>query len=340
MYYGNKDVRTEDMPQPAPGPKEAIMRVMSSGLCGSDVMEWYRRDKVPLVLGHEVAGEVVEVGSDVTTLAPGDRIVAAHHVPCNECQYCKDGHESVCDTLRTTNFHPGGFAQYLRLPEINVERGIFRIPEGMSYDDATFVEPLACIIRAQRAGRVGTGKSVLVIGSGISGVLHIALAKALGADFVAASDLTPYRMDAAKKAGADVVINASDDVPEIFRSGNNGRGADTVILTAGAAPAIDQAFKSIDRGGTVVFFAPAPVHDENDICLPVNKLFWKQEITLTSTYAASPAEHAEAMELISTGRVKVNEFITHTLPLDKAQEGFKLVAEGRKSIKVIIRPQE
>ncbi len=338
MYYANDDVRTEEMYRPEAGPDEVVMRVMSSGLCGSDVMQWYRRDKVPLVLGHEVAGEVVEVGGDVCTLSPGDRIVAAHHVPCGECMYCKDGHESVCDTLRTTNFHPGGFAQYLKLPAINIELGVFMMPEGMSYDEGTFVEPLACVLRAQRAGQMAKGKSVLIIGSGISGVIHVALAKALGASFIVATDMIPFRLKAAKEAGADIVIIAKNDVPEHFKNKNNGRGADMVILTASSRPAIEQAFKCVDRGGTIVFFAPAP--EGAEVLLPVNELFWKQEVTLTSTYAASPSEHMEAMELISSGQINVKDFITHTLPLEQAQEGFRLVAEKQDSIKVIIRPQE
>lgn len=338
MYYANDDVRSEELERPKAGPGEAVMKVIASGLCGSDVMQWYRQDKVPLVLGHEVAGEVVEVGEGVTRLRPGDRIVAAHHVPCLECHYCKDGHESVCDTLRKTNFHPGGFAQYIRLPEINIDRGVFPMPGNMSYDEGTFVEPLACVLRAQKAGRVGPGKNVLIIGSGISGVLHVALAKALGAGFVAATDHVPYRLEAAKKAGASITIKAALDVPMAFTDASGGRGADTVILTACTPPAIEQAFQTVDRGGTIVFFAPA--REGEAIPLAVNDLFWKQEITLTSTYAASPSEHMEAMALISSSRVNVKDFITHTLPLEQAQEGFKLVAEGKNSIKVIIRPNE
>ncbi len=338
MYYANDDVRTEEMERPKAGPGEAVMRVIASGLCGSDVMQWYRRDKVPLVLGHEVAGDVVEVGEGVIKLKAGDRIVAAHHVPCLECHYCKDGHESVCDTLRKTNFHPGGLAEYLRLPAINVDRGVFPMPGSMSYDEGTFVEPLACVLRAQRAGRVGPGKNVLVIGSGISGVLHVALAKTLGARFIAATDIVPYRLEAAKKAGASVTIKAALDVPMAFTDASGGRGADTVLLTACTPQAIEQAMKTVDRGGTIVFFAPA--REGETIPLPVNELFWKRETTLTSTYAASPAEHMEAMELISSGRVKVKDFITNTLPLKEAQEGFRLVAEGKNSIKVIIRPNE
>jgi L-iditol 2-dehydrogenase len=314
MYYSNEDVRVEEMERPAPGPGEAVMKVMASGICGTDVMYWYRAHKVPMVLGHEVAGEIVEVGEGVTKLRPGDRVVAAHHVPCGSCHYCSDNHESVCDTLRSTNFHPGGFAEYLRLPKINVDMGTFPMPKDMSFDEGTFVEPLACVLRAQRAGRVSEGKSVLVIGSGISGLLHVALARARGAGFVASTDLVPFRLDLARKAGAGLTLDARGDVPSAFIEANGERGADTVILTAGAPAAIAQ----------------AP--------LPVNKLFWKQEVTLTSTYAASPAEHVEAMGLISSGRVRVEDLVTHVLPLEDAQEGFRLVSGGGDSAKVIIRP--
>jgi L-iditol 2-dehydrogenase len=336
MYYSNEDVRVEEMERPAPGPGEAVMKVMASGICGTDVMYWYRAHKVPMVLGHEVAGEIVEVGEGVTKLRPGDRVVAAHHVPCGSCHYCSDNHESVCDTLRSTNFHPGGFAEYLRLPKINVDMGTFPMPKDMSFDEGTFVEPLACVLRAQRAGRVSEGKSVLVIGSGISGLLHVALARARGAGFVTSTDLVPFRLDLARKAGAGLTLDARGDVPSAFIEANGERGADTVILTAGAPAAIAQAFESVDRGGTIVFFAPAS--EGETVPLPVNKLFWKQEVTLTSTYAASPAEHVEAMGLISSGRVRVEDLVTHVLPLEDAQEGFRLVSGGGDSAKVIIRP--
>lgn len=338
MYYSNRDVRLEDAPRPEAGPGEAVMRVMASGICGSDVMEWYRRDKVPLVLGHEVAGQIEEVGEGVTTLRPGDRVVAAHHVPCNTCHYCRTGHHTVCDTLRTTKFYPGGFAEYLRLPAINVERGVFKMPEDMSYAEGTFVEPLACVLRGQRAAKVSLGKSVLVIGSGISGALHIALAHALGAGLVASTDINDYRLKMAEKLGADGTLRADSDVPAEFRKLNSGRGADVVILTAGAPAAIEQAFESVDRGGTILFFAPAP--EGSEIKLPVNRLFWRNEITLTSSYAANHEEHMAAMELIRSGRVDVNGMITHRLPLERAEEGFRLVAEAGENLKVIIESAE
>jgi L-iditol 2-dehydrogenase len=182
MYYNNKDVRLEHMPVPTIGPGELLLRTRSSGICGSDVMEWYRIKKVPLVLGHEITAEVAAVGQGVEGFAVGDRVFSTHHVPCGTCRYCKAGHQSVCDLLRTTHFEPGGFAEYIRVPKINVELGTLRIPDSMTFDEGSFIEPLACVVRAQRFAKLAPGQTVLVIGSGISGLLHIQLAHARGAD--------------------------------------------------------------------------------------------------------------------------------------------------------------
>jgi L-iditol 2-dehydrogenase len=336
VYYGKDDLRIEEMPVPEIAGGEVLVRVRASGICGSDVMHWYRAGRGPLVLGHEIAGEIVSVGDEVRDFAPGDRIAAAHHVPCNTCHYCRTGHHTVCDTLRKTNFYPGGFAEYLRLPALNVDRGIFRLPDEMTFEEATFIEPLACVFRGQRTAGMAMGKSVLVIGSGISGLLHIQLAQALGAAVVVATDIDPYRLDAAKRLGADYVLSGVEDVPARLRSLNRGRPADIVILTAGALPAINQAFGSVDRGGTVLFFAPAAQGAE--VTLPVNDLFWRNEITLTSSYAANYDEHMQAMELIRQKRVDVSAMITHVLPLPEISRGFQLAEEAKQSLKVIIKP--
>ncbi|HEX21627.1 MAG TPA: alcohol dehydrogenase, partial [Actinobacteria bacterium] len=160
VWYNNKDIRIEEQPMPKIGPHEILMRVEAAGICGTDVMEWYRIDRAPLVLGHDVAGEIVEVGVDVKGYKCGDRIMAAHHVSCNTCHYCLSGHETVCKTLRQTNFDPGGFTEYIRLPAINVDRGVYRLPDNLSYEEATFVEPLACVYRGQRLVGLKPGQSV------------------------------------------------------------------------------------------------------------------------------------------------------------------------------------
>jgi L-iditol 2-dehydrogenase len=335
MYYNNNDIRLEEMPKPEIGPGELLVKVIASGICGSDVMEWYRIKKAPLVLGHEIAGDIVEVGEGVTEYKEGDRVFVSHHVPCGECKYCLDDHESCCDTLRTTNFDPGGFSEYVRIPEINVQHGTYTLPDGISYEDGVFIEPLACVVRGQRFAEMEAGETVLILGSGIVGLLHIILAKAKGARRIIATDITDFRLEVAKKAGADAVFNGKDDVPEMVRQLNGGRLADTVIISTGAVPAIQQGLRSVDSGGTILFFAPTDPGTE--VSIPFNDL-WREEITMVSSYAGCPEDINEAVELLKSGSVKVQDLITHRLGLADTQNGFQLVAKAEDSIKVVIEP--
>ncbi|MBW6517404.1 MAG: zinc-dependent dehydrogenase [ANME-2 cluster archaeon] len=336
VYYNNNDVRLEEIPVPIVGKDELLVRVDASGICGSDVMEWYRIMRAPLVLGHEMAGTVVEVGENVTRYKPGDRVFVSHHVPCNTCNYCLSGHHTVCDTLRTTNFDPGGFAEYLRVPAINVDRGVFLLPDEMSFDEGVFIEPLACVFRGQRMAGIKPGQSVLVIGSGITGLLHIKLAAALGAGSIFATDINPYRLDMASNSGAQV-INAQDNVPGRLMELNDGHLADVVIICTGAVPAITQALASVERGGTILFFAsPEP---GVTVPLPVFDL-WKNEVCIVHSYGASPMDITAAIELIRAGRVEVNAMITHRFGLADTGEGFKRVAGAGESMKIIIEPQK
>jgi L-iditol 2-dehydrogenase len=167
VYYNNRDVRLEEMPRPRIGPGELLVKVIASGICGSDVMEWYRIKKAPRVLGHEIAGDIVEVGEGVTRYEVGDRVFVSHHVPCNTCRYCLSGQHTVCETLHTTNYDPGGFAEFLRVPAINVDRGVWVLPDDVSFEEGVFIEPLGCVVRAQRVARVQPGQTVLVQGSGM-----------------------------------------------------------------------------------------------------------------------------------------------------------------------------
>jgi len=337
MWYNNRDVRLEEMPTPQIGPGELLVRVEASGICGSDVMEWYRLDRAPLVLGHEVGGQIVAVGGGVERYKEGERVSAAHHVPCNTCHYCLSGHHTVCDTLRRTNFDPGGFAEYIRLPAINVDRGVYLLPDEVSFEEATFIEPLACVLRGQRQAHMRPGQSVLVIGSGISGLLHIQLAVALGAGRIVATDISNYRLEAAQRLGADFTFHAEEYSPDRLRQVNQGRLADLVIVCTGATSAINQALESVERGGTILFFAPT--NPGVTIPISINNLFWRNDITLTTSYAGSPADYAAALELIRARRVHVREMITHRLGLAETGLGFQLVTEAQNSIKVIIEPQ-
>lgn len=338
MYYSNNDLRLQEMSVPKIGRGEILLRVEASGVCGTDIMEWYRADRVPLVLGHEVAGEIVEVGEGVKGHRKGQRITASHHVPCNNCHYCLTGHETVCETTRRTNFDPGGFAEYLRLPAVNVEQGIYSLAEELSYEEATFTEPLACVLRGQRIAGVKEGKSLLILGSGISGLLHLKLAKACGVKCIVTTDVNDYRLNLAREYGAQGVIHASEYTPDYFCELNSGRLADLVIICTGAESAIISALQSVERGGTVLFFAAA--NQGVTVPLAINELFWRNEITLTSSYAGSPAEHIQALELIRSKKVEVKDMITHRLTLEQTGQGFKLVAQAGESLKVIIQPQK
>jgi len=334
MYYSIQDIRIEEMPVPRIGPGEMLVRVRASGICGSDVMEWYRARAAPLVLGHEIAGEVAEIGEGVTRFRVGDRVFVTHHVPCGECRYCRQGHSSVCETLRRTHFHPGGFAEYVRVPQINVELGTLPLPDELSFDEGSFIEPLACVVRGQRMARLQGGQSVLVIGSGAAGLLHIQLARALGASRVVASDINESRLRVARALGADAVLPAGD-LAQGLPAVNEGRLADLVVVCTAAAPALRQALRCVDRGGTVLFFAPTP--EGVEVPVPLFEL-WRDEVTLATSYAAGPQDIAEAIELLRSRRVRVAEMITHRLSLAEAGRGFELVASGRESIKVIIDP--
>jgi L-iditol 2-dehydrogenase len=337
-WYSNNDIRVEEMPVPQINTGELLVRVEACGICGSDVMEWYRIDRAPLVLGHEIGGVIVEVGEGEERYREGGRITLAHHVPCNACHYCLSGHHTVCDTLRQTNIYPGGLAEYIRVPAINVDRGVFLLPDTISFEEATLIEPLACVLRGLRKTDMRPGDTVLVMGSGITGLLYVQLARALGAEKIMATDINEYRLEMAGKFGADTVISAADYLPERLQQINDGRLADAVIVCTGAESAIGQALKSVDRSGTVLFFAPTGPGVE--IPFSPNDVFWRNDVTLTTSYAASPADYQEALELIKEGTVNVQSMITHRLPLAETAEGFRLVAEAGESIKVIIEPQK
>jgi L-iditol 2-dehydrogenase len=337
VYHNNRDVRLEERPRPVIGPGELLLRIEASGICGSDVMEWYRVKRAPLVLGHEVAGEIVEAGEGVTDFAPGDRVVATHHVPCGDCLYCRTDRHSVCETLRTTTFDPGGFAEYVRLPEINVRLGTFKLPAGVGYEAGSFVEPLACAIRAQRIARVVPGITVAVLGSGVSGILQLQLARANGAARIIATDISDTKLEAARRFGADVTLRA--DVPDLsakVAAANDGRLADLVIVCTGVLPAIEQAFDCVDLGGAVLLFAPAD--PGVTFPLPLQEL-WSRGVQILHSYAGPPHDMRAALELIADGKVDVASMVTHRLGLAETGEGFRMMTEGADSLKIIVEPQ-
>jgi L-iditol 2-dehydrogenase len=336
VYRSNNDIRLERLARPAIGSGELLMRVRASGICGSDLMEWYRKPKAPLVLGHEVAGVVEQVGEGVETFAPGDRIVTTHHVPCNRCRFCLTDRHSVCPTLHRTSFDPGGFAEFVRLPAINVERGTFRLPDGVSFEEGSFVEPLACVVRGQRMAGLRAGDSVAVLGSGVSGILQIQLARALGAGRILATDLSRARLRMAQRFGADVCRRADD--PELVSrliEANDGRRVDRVLVCAASRSAMEQALELVELGGSVLFFAPLPPGES--LAYPAHEL-WKRGVSLVHSYAGPPADMRAALDLIAARRLDVASMVTHRVPLERTQEGFRLMLESGDSLKVVVEP--
>jgi L-iditol 2-dehydrogenase len=337
IYYNNKDIRIEEVPKPKIGATELLVKVIASGICGSDVMEWYRVKKAPRVLGHEIAGEIAEVGEDVDKFGIGQRVFVSHHVPCNECRYCLGGYHTACNTLRTTNFDPGGFAEYVRVPEINVRNGTFLLPDDVTFEEGTFVEPLGCVIRGQRVAGIKKGQTVLVIGSGISGLMHIQIARTKGVSRVIATDINEYRLESALRFGADIVVNAKENVADAVRTDNDGRLVDVVIVCTAALPAFEQAFESVDCGGTLLLFAPtAP---EVRVPLPLYDVYFKSA-KIVFSYAAVNEDITQAIEMLRTKRFDALGMVTHCFGLDDIRKGFDLVARADRSIKVIIMPHK
>lgn len=337
IYYSNKDIRIEEIPKPETGSGEVLIKVESSGICGSDLMEWYRLPKAPIVLGHEVAGTIVKKGEKVDKFDLGERVVVTHHVPCNTCHYCHTGRHTICPMIKSTSFEPGGFSEYLLVPEINVDRGMFNLPEDVTFDEGTFTEPLGCVVRGIRTIGFDPGESVAIIGSGITGLLNLKYILTQAPGNVFAIDIDQYKLDKALEFGADYAISATGDVPEYILEHNSGHLCDLVIVCAGVKSALDQAFEIVDKGGKILFFAPSDPATQLNI--DFNKYWWSG-VKITSSYAAAPGDLKLALELIQNGRVDVENMITHRLSLSEIIKGFELVGNQSESLKIIVRPHD
>jgi L-iditol 2-dehydrogenase len=343
-YYNNKDVRIDEMTRPKIKPGEFLVKVKKSGICGSDILEYYRIAKMKklgidnLVLGHEIAGDIVEISGEVKNLKIGDRVFVSHHVPCFECHYCELGHHTACHLLHNTNYDPGGFAEYLRVPNINIEKkGIYVLDDDVSYEEGVFIEPLGCVCRAQRLANIKKGHTILILGSGVSGILHLLLAKAKGLTKIITTDISDYRLQQAKKFGADEIIHASMDILSEVKKINEGRPPDVVIVCTGALAAAKQAIECVGPGTTIIFFAvPKP---GIDIEIPIND-FWRNEVTIMTSYGAAPQDLDEAYNWIKSKKINVLDLISHRFPMSKVQEAFNIVCKADKSMKVILEPDK
>ncbi len=310
-----------------------LVKIISCGICGSDVVEWYRLPRAPLVPGHEIGGQVVETGELIKKYKPGDRVFVAPKVPCMKCSYCKNGHYPVCSNIKDRM--PGGFSEFIIVPESLVEHGTYLLPDSISYDQSTFIEPLACAVRAQKLAGLKKNQAILVMGCGMSGLVHIKLAKAKNCKIIA-TDINQKRLEFAASVGADILIDATENIHDRLIAENT-KKADVVVLCTSALSAIKQAWDCVDKGGAVVFFAvPGP---EEKVFIPVNK-FWTNEIRILTSYYCGPPDIIDAINLIKTGTIKINDMITHKLPLNDIAKGFQLVMDADTSMKVIITPNK
>lgn len=333
IWFNNRDIRLRDVPMPEAGPGEMLVKILACGICGSDIAEWYRLPRAPLVQGHEIGGQVVEVGEGVEKFKAGDRVFIAPKVPCMECITCKTGHYPVCSNVKDRM--PGGFAEYIRVPETIVKSGTYLLPENIGFELSTFIEPVACAVRSLELAGIKEGQTVMILGCGVSGLLHIKLVK-LRNFRVIAVDINPKKLEFARKTGADHTLLASDTILEELVSIGQDK-ADAVFLCTSAQPAIELAWKCVDRGGVIVFYAvPEP---ERTVSIPIND-FWRKEIRIITAYYCGPPDIEKAINLIKKKAIELEDMITHRFPLKDIEKGFRTVIDGRDSLKVIIRPHD
>jgi len=336
VYYNNQDVRLEDYPDPVIGPGELKIKVDSCGLCGGDSMEWYLLHRAPIILGHEPTGIVVEVGQGVTKFKPGDRVFVHHHVGCMSCHYCRRGHFTMCENFTKSHIYPCAFAEYIRVPAENVQHDVHLLPDSMSFEEGALIEPMACVVKGIKLAGIQPGDTVAVVGSGFMGLGFVQLARVWGAGKVVAFDFNDWRLERGLELGADFAINSANvDGLEALQEINEGRGADSVIVTANGVKAIEFGLKIAGKGSTVHFFAPP--HPDEELVIHPTDLFFR-EITLTTSYSCNHIDTVQALQFIASGRINAKAMITHRFGLDRVADGIALFKEAGESIKTVIKP--
>ncbi|MGH9369523.1 MAG: alcohol dehydrogenase catalytic domain-containing protein [Thermoanaerobaculia bacterium] len=327
-------VSVVDLPEPQIGPGEALMKTRASGICGSDLLDWYVRKKAGTVLGHEVAGEIVAVGEGAAGFAPGDRVVPHHHAPCFDCPACRRGRFVHCREWRSSRLDPGGMAERVRIPAGNLARDTQKIPAGLSDEEASFTEPLATVVKAFRQGRIHHDDRLLVVGLGTAGQLAIRYGKRLGAAGIVGADGVASRREKAQASGAEELLDVSlEPLPEGARRVTAGRGFDFVFVSPGNGAAIGEALQTVAPGGTLLLFTmPAPA---DRLSVDGNDLYFR-EVQVVPSYSCGPVEMKLALTLLSEGRVKVADLVTHRFPIERAPEAFARAREPEGSVKVIV----
>lgn len=334
VYYDLQDIRIKEMPEPKIGEDEILVQMKACGVCGSDLMGWYLKNRAPLVLGHEPTGIVARKGKQVDIVSLGDRVFVHHHVACMTCHYCLNGDYTLCERFHETNIEPGGFAEYFRVPAPNLRLDTLKIPENLSFEQATLIEPVGCCIRALKKCGLQYGDSVAIIGAGPTGLIHTTLAKTFGASAIIVSDLVESRLNFARKFGADRAINPkNEDLSEGVKAETDGRGVDIAVVTAPSLEAYKAGLDICRRGGKLCVFAPTTPGQY--IHMSPKELFFS-EIRIVPSYSTSHLETRLALDLLVSGRVNLGELISHRFKLDETAKAFEMALAGERSLKVVV----
>ena len=331
-YYDFSDIRVEESARPAVGDTDILIRASACGICSGDIMPWYLKRKAPLVLGHEPVGIVEQAGSAVRDFKQGDRVFVHHHAPCFQCAACRRGEYVQCATWRATNIVPGGMAEFFLVSAAN-QRDTHRLPESIADADGVLIEPAACVVKSLKRSGLKSGESILIIGLGIMGMMHVKLARHLGAGTIIGADLFHSRAKRAIELGADRgIVVEGDNLVEQVREVTNGAMADVVIVGPGTSKAIAAGIAAAGKGATVVQFTSTPPDDE--LLVKPHDLYFN-ETRLVPSYSCGPGETREALSLVKDGVINARELVTHQFPLAQIEQAFA-TAQKPESLKVIV----
>lgn len=329
-------ISIEEVDRPPLGKGDILVRMESCGICGSDLEKVFGSYSQPSTrLGHEPAGTIVDVGEKVKKFKEGDRVFTHHHVPCYSCHFCNHGNETMCPRYYETNLYPCGLAEEYLVPEWNVSNGgVLKIPDSMSFDEAAMIEPLACCIRSWNKFNHKKGDSVAIFGVGPTGIMHIMLAQEKGLDKIFCFDINDFRLNFAKKFEIAESINSSDPTKKekIFSHTEN-RGVDVAIVATSSLKAVEDAIDLVRKGGSIMLFG-VPSSGAT-MSVDISKIY-SNEITLSTSYAASDYDTKAALALIKSGHVNVKELITHKYPLSQTQKAFEHAHDGSNAMKIVI----
>ena len=332
--YSYEDIRIEDIPIPEPGPGDALIKTRACGICSGDVMPWYIEKKAPLVLGHEPAGEVVAVGEKVSSFGKGDRVFVHHHAPCRTCRFCRRGDYVQCETWKSSRIVPGGIAEYILVPAVNLQNDTFSIPDSLSFEDATLIEPTACVVKGLRRTRLQKGDTALVIGLGVMGMIHLLMLRSMGVGTIIAADIIDYRLQKALAFGADAVIDVSRVGLEVgLRDLTAGGMAELVVVGPNSAEVMSQGISCLRPGGQVLFFTPAKPGEM--LTIDPNYLYFR-DINIITSYSCGPDDTEQACELIRQKVVSADKLVTHRFPIEKTGDAFMLTSHAGESLKAVV----